>query len=175
MADKRIEIGAIASAHGIKGQFKVKAFCEDPMAVSAYGPLWLEDGTCLSVRAHSQAKGFVLCSAKEVTTRNQAESLRGELLYVSRDAMPEIADDEIYHADLVGYNLHARGGQLVGEIVGIYDFGAGTVLEINRRSSQKGKKLIMVPFGDIYAPEIDDEAGCLVMDVASDWLDDSQP
>ena len=174
MADKRIEIGAIASAHGIKGQFKVKAFCEDPMSLSAYGPLFLDDGTSLSLKAHSQAKGFVLCSAKEVTTRNHAESLRGQLLYISREAMPQIAQDEIYHADLLGYQLYARGRDAVGEIVGIYDFGAGTVLEIKRASSQASGKLIMVPFGDAYGPEIDDSAQVLIMDVAAEWLDDGK-
>lgn len=172
MADTRIEIGAIASAHGVRGAFKVKAFCDDPMALTSYGAVMLEDGRQLSIKAHSHAKGFVLCSAKEVTSRNEAESLRGALLFVQRQAMPDLQDDEFYHADLVGYHVVARhAGEEIGPVIGIYDFGAGTVLEIKR----SGKKPVMVPFADSYAPEIDDEAQRLVMDISPQWLDDSKP
>ena len=181
VAETRIEIGAIAAAHGVRGAFKVKAFCDDPMALTSYGAVTLEDGRQLSIKAHSHAKGFVLCSAKEVTSRNEADSLRGALLFVARQAMPELQGDEFYHADLVGYQLVARDsdkqdserqdGTEIGPIIGIYDFGAGTVLEIKRH----GKKAVMVPFGDSYHPDIDDKAQRLIMDIAPEWLDDSKP
>ena len=171
MRDKLIEIGAIASAHGIKGQFKVKAFCEDPMALTSYGAVSTKDGRHLSLKAHSHAKGFVLCSATEVTSRNQAESLRGTVLYVTRDAMPEPDSDEFYHADLVGYDVKARDGAIIGPVIGIYDFGAGTILEIK----PAGKKALMIPFGDTYQPEVDEKGKCLTMDIAPQWLDDSKP
>ena len=171
MAERLIEMGAIASAHGIRGQFKVKAFCDDPMDITAYGPLQLEDGRSLAIKAHSHAKGFVLCSAKEVTSRNQAESLRGKLLFVTREDLPEADDNEIYHADLIDYQVKARGIGLVGKVIGIFDFGAGTVIEIKRPK----QKPVMVPFGDSYHPEVDDKAMVLEMDIAPDWLDDAKP
>jgi 16S rRNA processing protein RimM len=171
MASRLIEIGAVASAHGIKGQFKVKAFCDDAMAITSYGAICLEDGKTLSLMAHSTAKGFVLCSAREITSRTEAEALRGSLLYIARDQMPEPESDEIYHADLIGYDIEARGQGLVGTIIGIFDFGAGTVIEIKR---PKGKA-IMVPFATSYQPEIDDRAQKLVLDIADEWLDDTPP
>jgi len=171
MSKRRIEIGAIASAHGIRGQFKVKAFCDDPMDVASYGPVWLDDGRQLSLKAHSQAKQFVLCSAKEVTSREMAEALRGQLLYVGREQLPEVAEDEIYHADIIGFDLIARpmdeqGADKIGTIIGLYDFGAGTVIEVK----QKGKKTIMLPFGDAYEPEIDEDNKRLIMTVSPAWL-----
>lgn len=176
MSDKRIEIGAIATAHGIKGQFKVKAFCDDPMALTSYGPVFCEDGSVLSLKAHSHTKGFVLCSASEVGDRTMAEALRGTLLYVARDAMPEIEADEFYHADLIGYEVTARGAELVGTVIGIYDFGAGTVIELKPASIDgQRKKPIMVPFGDQYQPDIMHEAKSLIMEIAPEWLDDSKP
>ena len=171
MSTRRIEIGAIAAAHGIRGQFKVKAFSDDPMDVASYGSVWLDDGRQLSLKAHSKAKQFVLCSAKEVTSREMAEALRGQLLYVGRDQLPEAAEDEIYHADIIGFDLMARaldkeGAVKIGAIIGLYDFGAGTVIEVK----QKGKKTIMVPFGDAYEPEIDEAQKCLIMTVSPAWL-----
>ena len=171
MSNQRIEIGAVASAHGIRGQFKVKAFSDDPMDVASYGPVWLDDGRQLSLKAHSQAKQFVLCSAVEVTSREMAEALRGQLLFVMRDQLPNVADDEIYHADIIGFDLIARGiddsrAAKIGKIIGLHDFGAGTVIEIK----QSGKKTIMVPFGDVYEPAIDEADKTLLMTVSPAWL-----
>ena len=166
MSNRRIEIGAIASAHGIRGQFKVKAFSHDPMDVASYGPVSLDDGRQLSIKAHSQAKQLVLCSAKEVTSRDMAEALRGQLLFVEREQLPDVAEDEIYHADIIGFDLIARDADKIGTIIGLHDFGAGTVIEIK----QQGKKTIMVPFGDAYEPEIDEDNHCLIMTVAPAWL-----
>ena len=193
MADKRIEMGAVAAAHGIKGQFKVKAFGDDPLAIADYGPVSLKDGTLLSLRAHSQAKGFVLCSAKEVTSRNHAESLRGELLYIDRALLPQSDEDEIYHADLMDFTLLARlittdqpsdqssvraQIQAIGVVIGIHDFGAGTLIEVmpdgkNADGKIGGRKTsLMLPFGDAYDPIIDEGTQTITMDVAETWLDD---
>ena len=42
-----ITLGAVASAHGVRGQFKVKPFTVVPSDVAAYGPVHLEDGRVL--------------------------------------------------------------------------------------------------------------------------------
>ena len=166
MTDTRIEMGAIASAHGIKGQFKVKAFSDNPMDIAAYGPVFLADGQQLDIKAHSHAKGFALCSAKQVTSRNHAERLRGQLLYISRDQLPDADADELYHADLIDKVLIARPDKMVGTITALHDFGAGTVIEV----AISGKKTIMVPFSDAHQPELSDKQ--LLLDVDQAWLDD---
>lgn len=169
--EQRIEIGAIASAHGIRGQFKVKAFLDQPMDIAGFGPVYRDDGQVLTLKAHSHAKAFVICSAKEVTDRTQAESLRGSVLYVARDQLPDLAPDEIYHADVIGFTLVAQPDQPVGEIVGIHDFGAGTVIEVRIGK----KKTIFVPFGDRYEPVIDEASQHLTMQVDPAWLEEEAP
>ena len=44
-----ITLGAVASAHGVRGQFKVKPFTVVPSDVAAYGPVHLEDGRVLQL------------------------------------------------------------------------------------------------------------------------------
>ena len=166
MTDTRIEMGAIASAHGIKGQFKVKAFSDNPMDIAAYGPVFLADGQQLDIKAHSHAKGFALCSAKQVTSRNHAETLRGQLLYIGRDQLPDAPTDELYHADVIDKVLIARPDKKIGIITALHDFGAGTVIEVALR----GKKTIMVPFGEAYQPELSDEH--LILNVDQAWLEE---
>ncbi len=43
MSASRLSIGAVASAHGVRGQFKVKPFTAAPRDIAAYGPVWAGD------------------------------------------------------------------------------------------------------------------------------------
>ena len=77
----------------------------------------------------------------EIVDRNDAEALRGTELTVSRDALPELGDDEFYYADLIGLECRAPDGSIIGEVIAIEDFGAGDVIEIKPMDG----KAFMVP------------------------------
>ena len=152
MASTRLSVGVVVGAHGVRGQFKVKPFTDQPKALDSYGPVWLEDDTKLSLKVKSVSpKGHVLVSAREVTTRDQADALRGIHLYIDRQSLPETADDELYHADLIGMAVATDAGQHLGEIIGIHDFGAGEIVEIRPATGSS----FMLPFAKDYVAKID--------------------
>ena len=126
-----ITLGAVASAHGVRGQFKVKPFTVVPSDVAAYGPVHLEDGRVLQLTVKSVAKNLVICEANGITDRSMAESLLGQTLSVERAALPELDETEAYHADLIGLDVKDTTGQKLGVVVGIHDFGAGEIVEIS--------------------------------------------
>ena len=112
MISGHLLIGAIVGPQGIKGQFKVKPFTATPQALSAYGPVTLDDGRQLQLQVTSvNAKGLAIVRAKGVETREAAEALRGVTLHVSRDRLPDLDDGEIYHADLLGMAVTDQNGQ----------------------------------------------------------------
>ena len=124
MISGHLPIGAIVGPQGIKGQFKVKPFTATPQALSAYGPVTLDDGRQLQLQVTSvNAKGLAIVRAKGVETREAAEALRGVTLHVSRDRLPDLDDGEIYHADLLGMAVTDQNGQWLGKLVAIHDFG----------------------------------------------------
>mgnify|MGYP002651531873 CR=1 FL=1 len=91
MADGSTDIllGAIAGAHGVRGEVRVKTFTEDPGAIGDYGPVHTEDGRVFSLRVTKPVKGGMAAKLDGVTDRDQAEALKGTRLYVSRDALGE--------------------------------------------------------------------------------------
>jgi 16S rRNA processing protein RimM len=93
--------------------------------------------------------------------------LRGVELMIDRDRLPEADDDEIYHADLIGLSAHDTAGHLVGTVVAVLDFGAGELLELKPADG----KTILVPFNVETVPEIDLDAGRLVIDPPEGLLD----
>ena len=63
-------------------------------------------------------------------------------LYLPRSALPATAEDEYYHADLIGLEAVLGDGTPVGRVRAIHDFGAGDTLELAR----PGAPPLMVPF-----------------------------
>ena len=150
---RRILLGRIAGAHGIRGEVVIHAFTDPPENIAAYGPLADEAGarTFLIESARASGKG-VVARIGGVSDRSAAEALRGTSLYVDRDQLPESAEDEFYHADLIGLAAVDRDGKRVGEIVSVQNYGAGDLLEVRLAGSGRTE---LVPFTDAYVPEVD--------------------
>ena len=160
--DSRVCLGAVAGAYGVRGEARLKPFTANPGDIAAYGPVESEDGARrFEVTITRRLKGGVAARLSGVSTREQAEALKGARLYVSRDALPELGDDEeYYHADLIGLAVEDLAGEALGVVAAVWDFGAGDVLEVKR----KGAKSAYLPFTREMAPHVDLAGGRLIAD-----------
>ena len=162
MARKRVCLGAFAGAHGVKGLVKVKAFTEVPEAIAAYGPLSDEAGTRrFALTVTGRAKGLLLARVEGIGNRDQAEALTGTRLYVARDALPALEEEEFYHADLIGIAVEDLAGRPLGKVKAVHDFGAGPMIELE---GGPGGSDLVLPFTRAVVPEVDPENGRLVVD-----------
>lgn len=169
MSAGQLPIGAIVGPQGIRGQFKVKPFTATPQSLSAYGPVTTDNGQQLALEIISvNAKGLAIVRAKGVDTRDAAEALRGVTLYVVRDSLPDLDDDEFYHADLLGMMVRGQDGAQLGSLAAIHDFGAGEIAEL---APDKGPT-IMVPFGGDRIIAVDMAAKVLCLSVPDGLLDE---
>jgi len=167
---ERICIGVITGPQGVGGAVRIKSFTERPKDVAAYGPLTDESGLLrLEVRLVGAAKGVLIGRFAGVEDRNQAEALRGLRLYLPRDALPPPAEEEYYHADLIGLAAMLEDGTLIGRVHAVHDFGAGDTLEIERRGSPPA----MVPFTREIVPIVDIDTGRLIVDPPPGLLDEA--
>jgi 16S rRNA processing protein RimM len=149
----RILLGRIAGAHGIRGEVLIKTFTAAPENIGAYGPLSDETGTrTFKLKSARATPKGVVARLQGVDDRNGAEALRGIALYIERDRLPEAAEDEFYHADLVGLAAVSPDGKPVGEIIAVQNYGAGDLLEIRLAGSSKTE---LVPFTDAAVPQVD--------------------
>jgi 16S rRNA processing protein RimM len=152
-------VGAVAGAFGVGGEARVKSFCVQPRAIGDYGPLVSEDGRRFTLRITREVKGGFAARLSGVASREEAEALRGTRLYAPRDRLPALAEDEFYHADLIGLQVVDTGGALLGRVRAIHDFGAGDVIELD------GEGELMLPFTRAAVPTVDLAAGRLVADL----------
>jgi 16S rRNA processing protein RimM len=160
----RVLIARIGAAHGIKGEVRVRAFTADPADIAAYGPLEAADGGIFQVESLRPAAGpaadMLVVRFKGVADRDQAEALNGIELSVPRERLPPAADDEYYHADLVGLAAVTRDGAPVGVVIAVANYGAGDLLEI----APKRGETILIPFTRSVVPEIDLADGRVIVD-----------
>lgn len=158
MTDKTC-VGAIAGAFGVKGEVRLKSFCTEPRDIASYGPLTTEGGDrSFTVKLTRPVTGGFGARLSGVSTREQAEALRGTTLWAPREALPTLPDDEFYHTDLIGLEVFDTGGQLLGRVRAIYDHGAGDILEIT------GRELLLLPFTRAIVPTVDLKAGRIIAD-----------
>jgi len=161
---ERILVGAIAGAHGLRGQVRIRSFTADPAAVAAYGPLTDEAGARrFAIAVTGAAKDGVIARIDGVADRTAAEALRGLRLYVSRDALPAPAADEYYRADLIGLRAELADGSAYGRVVDVQNYGAGDLLEIERPAG--GTEVVL--FSDRAVPLVDVAAGRIIVEPPS--------
>jgi 16S rRNA processing protein RimM len=150
---KRVLLGRIAGAHGIRGEVLIKTFTAAPEGIAAYGPLSDAGGArSFSFESARPTPKGVVARLVGVADRNAAEALKGTELYIERERLPAAAEGEFYHADLVGLDAVEPAGKPLGSIVGVHNFGAGDLLEIRLAASGKTE---LVPFTDDAVPEVD--------------------
>ena len=87
---------------------------------------------------------MVLVHCKEVSHRTPAEKLKGMSLWVHKSKLPPIVEtDTYYQHDLVGLPVMDQDGEPIGHVVGVHNFGAGDIIEVNLQGQ---KQTVMLPF-----------------------------
>jgi 16S rRNA processing protein RimM len=147
--DKPVTLAAVSGAHGVTGEVRLKLFGEGVDTLKRYGAF--NDGALTLKTIRSDNKGGAVARFDEIADRTAAEKLRGTVLTVPRSAMPPLAEGEYYHADLLGLAATSPQGDPLGTIVGIENYGAGDVLEIEGSDGRRA----MVPMTREAVPEWD--------------------
>ena len=164
-SQKRILLGHIAGAHGVRGEVLINSYTSTPEDIAAYGPLTDESGTrAFAVTVVRVTNKGVVARLGGITDRAAAETLRGLRLYLERDRLPETRSNEFYYADLIGLAAVSPDGETIGRVVDLQNYGAGDLLEIQVESSRETE---LVPFTKAFVREVDMAGGRLVIAMPS--------
>lgn len=162
MTENRICVGAIAGAFGVHGEVRLKSFCTSPETIADYQPLFSEDGeTSFEISIIKPVKNGFSVRISGISTREQAEALAGTKLFVERSTLPSLPDDEFYHTDLIGLEVLDSGGNVLGRVSLVENFGAGDFLEITGPGL---KNPALLPFTKASVPNVDLKAGRMIVD-----------
>jgi 16S rRNA processing protein RimM len=143
---KRVALAAVAGAHGVKGELRLKLFADSIESLARHSHFQV-GGRDLKLRDIKDGGKTAIARFDGISDRTQAEALRGQLLEVDRDALPPLEEGEYYHADLIGQPCLDEGGNPLGTVVAVENFGAGDLLEVERPDGKRS----LIPFREPIA------------------------
>ena len=153
--ERRIALAAVAGAHGIRGEVRLKLFSDSVESLARHRSVFVggNERRLLSV---SDSK-MPIARFEGVDDRSAAEALRSALVEVDRAALPPLEEGEYYYADLIGLPALDVHGTPLGTVVAIENYGAGDLLEIEREGGARS----LIPFKPGIA-DLDD--GKIILD-----------
>lgn len=166
-----VVMAVLLGAHGVRGDCRLKSFAETSEDALVYGPLLNADGEIvLTPQKARPAKDHFVVTPKEHHQKEYWDGLKGTLLHIHRDDLPEAGDDEIYIDDLVGLAVQDVAGGAIGAVKAVHNFGAGDLIEVTPTAAGK---TVLVPFTQVDVPEVDLAAGHIVVATLELWADES--
>ena len=159
-----ILMGRAAGAFGIKGEVKLTSFARDDTIFQRVGviyagadPVSARPLTIRGARAHG---GRLLLSLAEVANREEAAALGGAWVYLRRQDLDPLPEDEYYWFELVGAEVSTVGGRRLGRVARVTEAGAHDLLVVQA----PGRPELLIPVTEQMVPRLDSEAGRVVVD-----------
>ncbi len=171
-----VAVGVIRGAFGVRGAVKIEPYAGPESSVLEHARRWRLDrpaqGTVarspiplpvdISAAAARRHGAFIVATLEPPLTREQAIALKGAEVLVDRADFPPLEADEYYWTDLIGCRVSNPAGEDLGEVAGLEDHGAHSVLRLGNG--------ILIPFVAAHVLEVEPQARRIVADWSADWL-----
>jgi len=161
-------MGRVVAPYGVKGWLKVAPLSEAPETLLSHATWWMrrKDGEWHSFALESGRMHGNTLVAKlgELPDRETAAAFAGGDVGVARSALPAIAQNEVYWADLVGLSVVNREGELLGTVSAVREYGAHPVLQVQGDDRER-----LVPFVEAYVDGVDVAGGRIEVDWHKDY------
>ncbi len=166
--DDMLLIGRIVSAFGVRGELKASIISSRPEHLAKVKQIYLGDTfTAYSVkRFHAHKANIYILRLAEVTTRDEAEELRGLELYIPEQQAAPLEADEYFLHDLLGLQVQTSAGAAIGSIIDVLETGANDVLVVRRI----GQPDVLVPMIRDVVQAIDLAAKTLTITALEDII-----
>lgn len=167
--DDLLLIGRFTLPHGIRGQLKLHAITDKPEHLRRVRTVFVgeELKPYQLDRAAEHKAGTMIVTLAGIITRNEAELLRGQEVFIRQQDAAPLADDEYFLHDLPGLRVQTVDGVLVGTVKEVIETGANEVLVVTRPEGGEA----LVPMIKDVVKQFDIAAGLVVIDPLPGLLD----
>ena len=127
-----IEIAQIVKPQGIRGEVKAVPFTNVDEVFDKIKEC-LVGKEVMHINHLSFRQGFLYIKFDEINTRNDAENYRNLSIKIDKKLLEETKkENEFLIDDLIGLILYDDKGQMVGQIVNVFDYGASDIFVIEK-------------------------------------------
>lgn len=161
MTNKSILIAKITKPHGVRGLAKVMSYSENPDDIFNYPCLYDENLKEYKLEMKSKSNNMFIVSFNNNTCRNLVEEISGTNLYINRESLPNLKENEYYNNDLQGLEIIDRDAKLHGHVLEIHNFGGGDIIEMKLPEK---KETVFIPFDKEFIIEINLDKKYMIFD-----------
>ena len=168
--ETEFKIGVITSTHGLKGEVKVFPTTSDTERFKTLKECYArgKDGDIpLTKKTCKYFKNMVILGFEEIPRIEEAETLKGLELYVSRENAIPLEEGEFYFADVMDSEVYDEEEKRLGTLTDVIETGANLVFEVKLTEG----KTVLVPVIDEAVKEIDTEHKRVVIKMMKGLMD----
>lgn len=156
--ETKLQVGAISSTHGVRGEVKVFPTTDDVKRFKRLKEVILDTGKevlTLEIEGVKFFKQFVILKFKGYDNINDIEKYKGKSLYVTRANAVKLRKDEYFIADLQGLTVVDEEEQVLGTLRDVMETGANDVYIIDMTDGRE----VLIPAIKECILQVDIEAG----------------
>lgn len=146
----KIEIGKIIKTVGLKGEFKVYPYTDEPELRFEKGNSIEFNGSTYKIIKSRLQKGCPVIQVESINSIDDAMKLIGLIISIDSNDLPQ--DEGYYAYQLKGFSAYYND-KCIGTVVDFQSYGAQT----NARIDLGNAKSILVPFIEPFIECIDEE------------------
>ncbi len=157
--DDLLQVGAIATTHGVQGEVKVFPMTDDVKRFKKLKKILLDTGIGYQELEISQVKFFknmVILKFKGIDNINEIEKYKGKGLFVTREQAVTCEKDEYFIADLIGLEVFTEAGELLGVMKDVLQTGANDVYVVQVSAESPYAQQVTNSNRELLLPAIQD-------------------
>lgn len=161
-----VVMGRITVPYGVRGWVNIQPHTEYLDGLFDYPEWWIEAEGVWREFSVEEAKvhgDHLVAKLEGVLDRDQAFRLKGKLIAVRREELPEPEEGEYYWSDLVGLEVENLQNVKFGRIAELFETGANDVMVV------KGERERLIPFIDQVVQEVDLAGKRMLVDWDADF------
>ena len=163
-----VVVGKIQKTYGTNGLVKIISYCHKPSSIFNYEPIILKNTKekvylDLNDKKNNpqEKKIFIakLTSSKNIET---SRNLIGEELLAQKNKFPKCKKNDFFYSDLEECNVLDLNNNLIGKISGIFNYGAGDILEITKNEDNS---TMLINFNKHNFPKISIKEKSIILNI----------
>lgn len=147
----KIKVGVIVNTHGLKGELKIKSFSDfNDIRFHKGSYIYIKERNEyieMKIKSYREHKGFVLVVFDSYEDINLVEKYKGLELYVDKEDLHDLEEDEVYYFDLIDCEVYEEDGTFIGNVEDVLETGANAVLRVNKK--------VLIPYVNAFIKETD--------------------
>lgn len=168
-----LEVGVVNGTHGLRGDLKVRTLPTGDLALPGARVVYIKnsEGSLTRYQAVRSTlhKQHILLRLSGLETLAAVEGLVGSSVWMAKDQLPELEEDQYYWSDLEGLTVIDRQHGNIGQVVGMFTTPAHDILEVDGPFGE-----VLVPAVDPFLIDIDRDSGQLHVDLPEGLVPDTE-